>query len=624
LIKKINVDGIRLSAIEMFKESKDVDAIEMITFLLSKGLYTGKKVKEWQPEKVTDFIEMCKTAAIKAAENKVEPLIDEDIDLYKKYAQFLGDNKLTETGLRAEVKNLLNVGNLQDAGELAVFMLINGLCVGMEGGGYTPAHIEEWIDGIKADIVNNPLEIDKAEGGITSLSEKTNTSLTDEEDKKYEISMSEFFIDIKSRILDHDAAEDDIKKYILDTIKDKKVENLEKFHGGVEGKDPIAETEKMYHGYFEGVVKNTLAEHDAKMLDMKVEITKMIAKAKELGKQVLGSVVQEAKALYTKRGEVPGIREVSDQVHEICKEVDIEYYNKVMAHLAEGKKTPVVNTDTKNIIPFDKRYPEIYEKVKDCKTLDDLFKQAKDLEAIQDFMVVSAMITYMISSGNMTKDNEPVKWDQAQIEMWINNMFQNAETVAEAEANKIIDAPKTDPTLPATDAPGAIPGAGTETVDTVDTTRKVSEAAKTETDEKAQPGSTIEANGKPGEEKPAVEQGADGQKPVAGTTNNEEFPYPKDYTWLTETLPYKKLYATKNNDMWDGVKEIAIKLIDEGKKRMEIVHLIGDTFKKIANDDHKSLLRCQARNFKRTHLADLYKMIEEKGYKLEIPRWEIA
>ena len=62
---------------------------------------------------------------------------------------------------------------------------------------------------------------------------------------------------------------------------------------------------------------------------------------------------------------------------------------------------------------------------------------ARELEKTQDFLVVSEMITHLISSGKISDSMQKpltIKWDNAQIELWINNMFKNAETVAEAAA----------------------------------------------------------------------------------------------------------------------------------------------------------------------------------------------
>jgi hypothetical protein len=260
------------------------------------------------------------------------------------------------------------------------------------------------------------------------------------------------------------------------------------------------------------------------------------------------------------------------------------------------------------------------------------------LEKTTSFLIVSEMIIHFISSGKiknkdgiLINEDQNTMWEPAMIEMWINNMFKNAETIEEAKVNPITavggiaeDAPSTavesevvapisevseetaketelvDPTSPNVSpetlsgqtSPGVLEQTLAEQVNTATDTTKVVPEVSTET-------------------APVVKTS------VPKLLKNIEIP--KAYRIPEDKVPFKDLYALKNADFWDAFTANILRLEQEGKTKKEIIHTMADVIKAIAmNDD---LTQCHARNFKRTNINEMYKVIETKAAKLEIPGW---
>jgi hypothetical protein len=616
IIKVLNYDELLTKTKKMMTDGLDIDAIEMATFILSKGLYKGKKAKPQAQDRIDKFIEACKPKVEDTTDEDEQTNLADEKDLNKRFANYLGEKAPTIATLRAEVKCLFGEGKAEQAVSLATFILTNGHCSD-DKNKWTDLRVETWMKEIKEELANP----DKAVKPV------------------FEISSVDMYANIKKKILEENMSEEDLKKFIFDTITTKKVELVADLCS--DPKPTQAQLEDAYVRYYLSYVANQYDEKKNKSLDIKEEIIKMVKKCKLDKEKGLSGAISKAMILYAKRGEKPGIKEVQKIVYSIADEIDPEYYKEVMANLNKSKETKTVTVvDAKEIVPFDKKYPDIWDLVKDCKTLDELHKQAVDLEKIQDFTVVQAMIIHSISSGNIKDaEKQPDKWDLAQIELWINTMFQRAETPAEA-ADK---AKETNPTPPATDMSKTTPGAGTETVDTANSTKGASETAKTITDESANGSSTETAdttktvNEKCGEDLKNSLGSAPGATTNQDTNASTATQNGQPATTVTENvgaaeqvkngteeknadLVFKTWATVETKESFDkGFVENVTRLMKEKKSKVEIIHEISDVIFEISREE--KFKNSMVHNFANTKLSDIYKAVDRKCLKLTIEGW---
>lgn len=614
IIKKINVEALKQKCTDLIKANKIDDAKEVAMFILTNGLYTGKKVKQWSKDKVESFLESCKNGKVPTETTTVigdgpivnepttadiqtstgESVISEDEDLYKKYVNYVGECAIPLAQLRIETKALLKHGEIEKGMELALFILSEGLTTdGTEK--WSESRIEEWFKAIKEELI--------AEG--------------------YEVAIVDLLSEVKERILSTDVTEEEVKKYILDTVKSKRVENLLMYFN-VENTQE--ELESMYTTFFISIVAEAYKEKGIKQVDTKEEIAKYIKKGIDRGEKIFGNAVQSAMILYRQKGEKVGMKEAKEIVYAIAKEKFPEQYAIAMSLLNSTKsadtKVTIIPNDVK--LPFPQKYPEVWESIKDTnpESLDDVYQMARELEKTTSFLIVSEMIIHFISSGKiknkdgiLISEDQNTMWEPSMIEMWINNTFKNAETVDEAKDNPVVKsqivkadgaqipedvASLVDPTTPNVSqetlsgqtSPGILETNSMEEVDTVVDTTKVEPVVSTET------------------------------APIVLTTVSKvlkNIEIPKAYKIPEDKVPFKDLYALKNADFWDAFTTNILRLEQEGKSKKEIIHTMADVIKAIAmNDD---LTQCHARNFKRTNINEMYKVIEAKASKLEIPGW---
>jgi hypothetical protein len=615
LNKEINVDALKLKVTDLLKAGKEADAIEVANFILKNGFYKAKHPKHQTQDQVNVFIETCRPKSA-PVETKAE-----DTDLHTKYASYTGDNAPTVAGLKADTKFDLSNDKIDVAMERATFLLSEGLCNDSEGKKWSNTEIEAWFKEIKEDMIKNPLTKNEEEPVVDTT--KVDTSEEAEKAKAVEtstceIKMADICTDIKNKILVDKMAEDQIKAYILDTVYDKKVELVESF---CKSENTPEQIEDMYVRYFKSYVDNQL-KSQPKEIDITEEITKAVSICVETKEKGLGKAIQKALGFYRQKGETPQPKEVKEIVYNIAKEKYPEFYEEMIkAYGSKETKVNVAQVDTK--IDFTKKHPEVWESIKDTnpKSLDDVYNMARELEKTQSFVIVSEMIIYLILSGKINdKEGNPVKWELPAIEMWINTQFaqdektgtktakegneSSSEPAKEVEKTKQVTETEVKPvTLPMEGNNIIVPEEGTKTVEP--------EVAPKQTEE-------IKPD-KQGEAQPAVEQkGADGQKPVVGTTD-PNYSHLGDYVIPEEHLPFKALYAKKKEDFHQGFTDVVIRLVAEGKGKTDIKHEIADVIKAIAMNN--KLTQTFARNFVKTSMTELYKTVEDKAVKLEIKEW---
>jgi hypothetical protein len=288
---------------------------------------------------------------------------------------------------------------------------------------------------------------------------------------------------------------------------------------------------------------------------------------------------------------------------------------------------------------------------------------------------VLAAIIHFISSGKIkdaiNKDNS--QWNQAQIELWVNTVFTKEETPAEttdktksnestekgnevpAESSESSSQPGEEikatpevekkeekssevvdpnPTVPAQESPETTPGAGQETVENAPST-KVEPEVVTKTTEEAQPGNNTDTketksveNGKienkAGEGTAATEkEKSDGK--AASTGNSVEIDvldlsHLNGYIIPAEHKGYEGLYAKKSEVWHNAFTSLIQKMAAEGKSKKDIKHELADIMKAIAINDAITQTFC--RNWYKTDVSQMYKMIEGKVAKLGIKEWD--
>jgi hypothetical protein len=276
-----------------------------------------------------------------------------------------------------------------------------------------------------------------------------------------------------------------------------------------------------------------------------------------------------------------------------------------------GEKEKV--TIAQNTEDFPTKYPEIWETVKDCKTLDDIYKMAKDLENKQSLTVLSEMITHLISSGKISHSIEKpliIKWDKAQIELWINASFPvstpeeiTAKTVNETAAEKV-------EVVPTVNDKAANPTAAVASPETTEVGTGIPAAT-------AEP-ATVVAN------KVEASAGADNVQDSTVDTGDADIvktdiTYPTGVVVPTEDESLKELYAAKKPGFWQGVSDIMIRLMAKGKKPNEIKHIIADKMLVLSKKDELS--QCFVRNFKRTNINELYNVVNKIATAMVVPNW---
>jgi hypothetical protein len=608
LIKQINVEALELKVIGLFKEGKEADAIEVANFILKNGHYIAKKPKHQNSDQVNTFIERCRSKVVKVVETipttETTPIATEatapletnevlaaDRDLYKEYANYLGEHAPTTAGLRADTKFDLSNGTIDMAMERATFMLAEGLCNDSEGKKYSSTEIEDWFKAIKEDMVKNPLT------------------------PQYDLLMTDLYNDIKDQIHNKNVNEEDLKVYVIKTVTDKKVENLEKFYGGAEGKDPQAEMENMYVTYFLSYVANQYKIKGTKTADATTEIELAVKRCADNNEKTLGKAIQRALNVYREKGEKPDNKEVKEIVYKIAEEKYPEYFAKVTAYLNANAKPAIVPTE--EAVDFVKKYPEAWESIKDTNPtcLDDVVNMAKELEKTQSFTIVSEAITHFMSSGKINdKDGKACNWDAAQIELWINKVFTAEPTPAEIVDNTIkVEALIVEDTTknvetPTTPAP-EIPVTVDQTAAPAPSTEKASEVVEQKSVDKM------------GEDTAATEEvKSDGKAASTGTSTVDPlYAHLNGYVIPAEHAEYTALYAKKKDEFEQGLVDIITKRMIEGKTKTDIKHEIADVLKEIAINN--AISQTFARNFKPTSMTDLYKTIDSKATKLEVKGW---
>ena len=614
LIKKVTIEDLKILVQDLYKEGDDGSAVEVANFILSQGLYTGKKVKQWSKEKIDNFLTVCKPKSVEDETDNVS-LTDDvnlpDEDLYKKYAQFVGDHAPTKLGLRAEVKFALHTGDIDRALELGTFMLSEGLCNDCMGEKFTNAQIEDWFKEIKEDLVKNPLSVKNHEGGM--VDDKSIIDTSEEKEKadskeaikiekvNFDIKIGDFYTDIRTQVLTEDITEEGIKTYILNYVKTKKVENLLSFYN-VDA--PQEAVEKMYVQYFLSVVDNLFKEKGAKAWDMKEKIATEIQKCITNKEKGLGKAMQIALSLYRKRGETVLPAEVKKIVYGVAEERFPDYFKELSKTFTIPEEKKI--TTVENAIDFPTKYPEIWETVKDAKNLNDVYSMARELEKTQSFMVVSEMIIHLISSGKINdQDGKLITWELAPIEMWINQMFTPAPTVAEL-------------TTPVVKVPE---------VKVLETTAPVMGEVTTPTEE-VKPDGVVNTTGTLSDT-PDTTPNTDVTSNLVGgiavqtvhlptIESIEGITYPTNCIIPKEMEPFRDLYALKNEHFWLAFKNSILMLQAKGKTKKDITHDLADVIKKIATSEYSS---CHARNFKKTNISELYKVINGRAQKYEIPGW---
>ena len=640
LIKNLTMEELKSKVMPLINNpSTEAEAIEMATFLLSEGLYKGKKAKKMDQAFIDKFLKSCRpkeeapaatteqsSTAPEVTENvsTEEPAADED--LYAKYACYLGDNKTSLTGIKTEVKFLMSEGKVEEAIQIAAFLLGAGEYVDSKPERWSAQQIEDFIKAIKDDLKANPMDLGPKEE-IKEESEVVAETPAAEEKPEFDTKISDFYVEVENKILVDKLDTTAIKQWIFDSIKTRKVECLDMFHN-VESS--TEELESMYTTFFNSFVNAKFQEKEVKSIDMTEEITKIIKIAIDNKEKLLTSVIQEAGKMYAKRGEAVAIKEVRDIVHRIAADKYPEFYAEMIKIVGEKNKLTIVQDK----VDFPNKYPEIWETVKDAKSLDDVYTMARELEKNQSFLVVSEMIIHLISSGKISdKEGNLVNWDNAAIEMWINTMFTPAETVAETTEPEVT----TTETVVETEPEVVEPTPTEQVIEPVVETEKLADeplpteevasqevTEETSTQEEATSSTEQESGTQENtSQSETVEEVASTSVTTVEEKSVEELniTYPSGITIPEEHNELKELYASKKEGFFDGFVKIINGLTTKGETRKEITHTIADALMKIANDKQNS--QCFARNFKGINIDGLYKMINSKANALEILGWKV-
>lgn len=585
LIKKISVEELTSKVKALFAEEKDVEAVEMATFILSGGHYSGKKAKQWSKEKINNFLNQCK------------PVVAADEDLSVTYAAYLGDNKMSIGGLTAEVKYLLHSGEVERAYGVATYILTNAEYVagdGKEPAKYSAAEVEEFLRLVRDDLKNNPINLNPE--GSKSVDPKAAEAADKaaEKAKLYDLTSDAFFKEIRNVILEG-RTEDEVKKFIFDTIKEKNVESFELFH---KTEKTDAELNEMYvndsvKSYVDACFIEYKAIKDAEQeleyyrsLDITIEADKFLdeAIANPENKSLL-EPIKQLRDLYVKRNEKVGLKECKKFIEARCEERFPERYKEIMEHVkASAEKMVDKATEKKEpettVKPFNEEHPELYEVVKDAKNLDDVFTMAKEMEKKQDFQVVRKMITFIISSGKIKdKDGNLCNWTPEQISLWITNMFQDKTNVL-----------------------GPTEKAASENTDTP---KEVAAEVK-ESQAGTQPAQTVE------------KAGSDSATPAQSPSVDNNIP--EGLVVPEEDSEFVGLYAKNKDGFFGGIQNAVKKMLSEGKPDKTIVQDISDKIKALAQN--MELKACFVRHYKSQSISDLYKFVakvaKEGGIKIQI------
>lgn len=580
IIKKINVEDLTIRVKALYTEGKEDNAKEIATFILGKGLYSGKKAKQWPVDKIEKFLDSCKPKV--AESNNDAPAADED--LYKKYEMYLGEHAPTLAGLRAEVTFLLKNEEIDKAFEIGTLILADGLYTDEGATKWSDLQIQEWFTDIKNEIANP----------------KENKETT----PAFDVSMLQIYDAIKLKISTEDLTEDQIKAFVVDFVKTNKVENLT-IYFGVDS--TVEQIEKMYVPFFIGMVKAALDEKGNLKLNVKDEICKMIQSNIDKKEKSLSNVYQNAATLYRKRGEQVSIKEAKETVINIAEEKYPEYYAEIKVALGKTDEPKVAIVQDK--VNFETAHPELYEVVKNAKNLDDVYTMAREMEKTQSFTIVSEMIIHLISSGKISdKEGNLVNWELPAVEMWINTMFTPAETVAEAAEKVVLVDPNT-------------PGANTDKP--ADETQPAAESPTPAAASSEVAGQPEESVSSPEDNTniPATDIPAPTQNAGVAVEVNADMGYPSDYIMPEEMVPYKDLYVKqgKAEAFWASFRLHIERLMTEGKNKKDITHEMTDAIKAIATDD--TLTQCFARNFKKTNVTEMYKTVDRKAIAQEIKGW---
>ena len=655
LIKNINIEALKLMVTNYMANPATInDAKEVATFILGEGLYQGKKAKKWDQKQIDKFLESCvtilpttekvETSDTTEAVHTAEEAPAADEDLYAKYACYLGDNGVTLSGIKTEVKFLINEGKVEEAIEIAAFLLGSGEYVDSKPEKWTELQIEEFITAIKNELKEKPMDLNPEGSTSASAEALKDESVNKDVLPEYETRIDKFYSELEDKILTDNLDEAAIKQYVFDTIKSRKVQNLEAFHNA---ESTTEELESMYVTFFVSFVATKFEERNLKGLDVKEEIVRLVKAAIDAKEKGLAKVISEVGKLYRKRGENVNIKEVRELVYAATEESFPEYYAEL------SKSMDIKRTETKSVEPkveekvtivqdtvdFPVKYPEIWENVKDAKCLDDVYTMARELEKTQSFLIVSEMIIHLISSGKINdSDGKPVNWDISAIELWINAQFTNAETVAEAAAQNPTQDVETAKTELTSDKPASTELEQQENtasdkqteVETSNTSPEIvnptpevasPEATSNEEVTATTTGTTEESSSSP--EKTVEEAMQDSASSAQESTVEEasEITYPKGITIPEEDKDFKELYASKSEHFWQAFVNNIKRLTTEGKSKKEITHIMADKIKAIAQNNDCS--QCHARNFRRTNITEMYKVVNKKADALGIEGWKI-
>ena len=638
-IKQINVDALKLKVAELHAAGNDVEAEELSTFILGKGLYSGKKAKKWSAEAITKWFE----AITKPVEDtiKIDPNLPLEEQLKLKYASYIPLTTEEETvenakpenertvkhlttieGLKAECKYLATQNKLDEMLEIAQFLLTNGYYASSTEEApikWTTVQVEDFIKGIKDALDTNSSEV--------KVELSPDTAPTAEK-------ILAFYDEIKAGVM-AGKTEEEAKAFIFEAVKNRNIETVTMFY---KKENTPEELESMYVTMFKGPIAEAISQRDAKSIDVPAEIETMVSKCKDDKEKTLAKIIGKVVALYNKKGEKVSGKEAKEQIYKVAEEKFPEYYAEVLSNLKEEPtkttkedKPAIVTNDLKK---FKKDHPALWEEVKNASTLEDVYNMAREQEKRNSFTIVSEMITHLINSGKIKDEKgEIVKWDTAQIELWINLRFKNAETPeettvreaktkleAEAKAKvSEIETAKTEGSESPTIATAEVADAGkadstgnsSETVKTVNDTFRPADAVGESVENPAEVvNTTVDTTGS------AAEATAIEDKTAV------EINLPKGVVVPEEDTPYKELYADKKAGLWQGILNLIKKMEAEGKQKTEIIHELADKLKSLAQKDE--LKQTAVHQWKRSNIQEVYNTIKKVGREMGLPNWQTA
>jgi hypothetical protein len=655
IIKKINFEGLMLKVKELLaSDATAPEGVELATFILGEGLYTGKKVKQWNTQAIEAFLVKCAPKSNiedKSVTTAVEtPAPDEDLHI--KYACYLGDNMMSLGMLKAEAKALLSVPETQDkALEIITFILSKGLYVDDSPKEWGLSAIEEFIRNIREDIISHPLDLAKPIEEVKEISEAVVIEKPD-----FDVAITKLYSEIGKEVAEKDLSFDEIKDYIFTFIQTNKTETFVKhFETEVSKED----RNNIYTRLFAGYIDQQFKLKDNQKIDVKADLLPFIKGLVDAKEKTLAKAWKKASDLYKLRGEEVGFKECRMLVNSIAEENFPEYYKEMMNSLNKPviDKLPIVEENGQ----FAIKYPEIYETVKGAQYLDDIYKMGRELEKTQSFLVVSEMITHLISSGKIKKSEKiqsPINWDKAQIELWINSQFAKAETVAEAAENDKLKVNETSEvgetgteTVTESSEPSQEPTKevketteSTTSVEPITPTVVVPEVVTPETTNPTNPvvtpvitpSTTEELSVAPTQTviaEPMGEQPATVVTPEVANVSTTPEVIASEQPVETENLPVAQtddetvlleLVTPKNKKdlFWQAVADTINKLTGQGKTKKEISNLIADNIKVLShNEEYKANF---VRNFKNSKIHELYQTVNKIAASMNVPGWEIA